>query len=106
MISLLSEASKFTAHPVKSAPVNKNELHGQSCTLQAQIINHILLTEVVFVEMEGDGEEVAASVGMELGGRHFCATINHLLGVQVYLALFFLFYPSGERKQRERVKTC
>lgn len=68
MISLLSEASEFTAHPVKSAPVNKNELHGQSCTLQAQIINQILLTEVVFVEMEGNGKEVAASVGMELGG--------------------------------------
>lgn len=33
------------------------------------------------------------------GERELCATINHLLGVQVYLASFFFYIHSRGRKQ-------
>lgn len=36
------------------------------------------------------------------GERELCATINHLLGVQVYLASFFFFFEIHSTQENER----
>lgn len=57
----------------------------------------------------GERRGRVGSVGIKTGGkkerdgeRELCATINHLLGVQVYLASFFFFFEIQSTQERER----